>query len=90
MKKYKIKALEILKQKINDEIIIAYKEISNINGYSKMQLNRFSIEVEIKDIDSLLVHGLTDKPYNNSTFLFFNLIIRITIRDNTSLPLVVT
>jgi len=66
LKKDKRKALELLKQKNNGEIIITYKEISNLTGYSRMQLNRLAIEVEKKDIDSLLVHGLTGKPSNNS------------------------
>ncbi|MDO5850476.1 MAG: hypothetical protein Q4P14_04605, partial [Methanobacteriaceae archaeon] len=60
------KALELLKQKINGEIKITYNEISNQTGYSRMQLSRLSQEVEKKDIDDLLVHGLTEKNSNNS------------------------
>ena len=66
MKKDKKKALELLKKKINGEIIITYKEITNITNYSKPQLIRLSKELEKKDIESLLVHGLSGKPSNNS------------------------
>ena len=66
MKKDKKKALELLKQKVNGEIIITYNDISNMTGYSRMQLNSFANEIEKKDIDSMLVHGLSNKPSNNS------------------------
>ena len=66
MKKDKQKALELVKQKINGEIKIAYNEISKQTGYSRMQLSRLSQEVEKKDIDDLLIHGLTGKNSNNS------------------------
>ena len=66
MKKDKQKALELLKQKNNGEIKITYNEISKQTRYSRMQLNRLSQEVEKKDIDELLVHGLTGKNSNNS------------------------
>lgn len=66
MKKDKEKALELLKQKINGEIIVTYQEISNQTGYSRMQLNRLSHEIEKRDINSILVHGLTSKSSNNS------------------------
>ena len=66
MKKDKEKALNLLKQKINGEIKITYNEISVQTGYSRMQLNRLSNEIEKRDIDSILVHGLTNKPSNNS------------------------
>ena len=66
MEKDKRKALELLKKKINGEIIITYNEIGKQSGYSKPQLIRLSKEVEKKDIDDLLIHGLTDKPSNNS------------------------
>ena len=52
--------------KINGEIIITYNEISNQTGYKKRQLIRLSKEVEKKDIEELLVHGLTGKNSNNS------------------------
>ena len=66
MIKNKQKALELLKQKINGEIKITYNEISSQTGYSRMQLSRLSQEVEKKDIEVLLVHGLTGKNSNNS------------------------
>lgn len=50
-------ALNLLKQKINGEIKITYNEISIKTGYSRMQLNRLSSEIEKKDIDELLIHG---------------------------------
>ena len=62
IKKDKTKALELLKQKINGEIIITYKEIANQTGYERKQINRFLSEIEKKDIDSILVHGLINKP----------------------------
>ena len=66
LKKDKKKALDLLKQKINGEIIITYNEITDRTGYKKAQLIRLSKEIEKKDIDSILVHGLTDKPSNYS------------------------
>ena len=66
MIKNKKKTLELLKQKNNGEIKITFSEISNQTGYSRMHLNRLIKEVEKKDIDNLLVHGLTGKNSNNS------------------------
>ena len=66
MKRDKEKALNLLKQKLNGEIKITYNEISIQTGYSRMQLNRLLNEIEKRDIDSILVHGLTNKPSNNS------------------------
>lgn len=66
MIKNKQKALELLRQKNNGEIKMTYKEIANITNYSLIQIKRLSKEVEKKDIDSLLVHGLTGKNSNNS------------------------
>ena len=48
LKKDKQKALKLIKQKINGEIKITYKEISKQTGYSRMQLNRLSNEIEKK------------------------------------------
>jgi len=59
--KNKEKALEMLKKKTNGEEKITYKEISRVTGYSKRQLIRLSIEVEKRDIDSILLHGNTGK-----------------------------
>ena len=66
MIKNKNKALELLKQKINGEKRITYMQIKEQTGFSKMQLIRLSKEIEKKDIDSILVHGLKNKPSNNS------------------------
>ena len=46
IKKDKEKALNLLKQKINGEIIITYKEIANQTGYERKQINRFLSEIE--------------------------------------------
>ena len=64
--KDKQKALKLLKQKINGEIKITYKEIANISNYSLPQIKRLSQEVEKKDIEELLIHGLTGKSSNHS------------------------
>ena len=61
LEKNKQKALELIKQKNNGEMKITYNEISRQTGYSKRQLIRLSQEVEKKDIEVLLVHGLTGK-----------------------------
>ncbi len=59
--KNKESALNLLKQKISGEIIITYNEISIKTGYSRMQLNRLSKEIEKKDINSILKHGNTGR-----------------------------
>ena len=61
LKKDKKKALELLKQKINGEIKITYKEIAKESNYSLPQIKRLSQEIEKKDIEVLRVHGLTGK-----------------------------
>ena len=66
MKKDKKQALELLKQKVNGELVITYKEITRKTGYGERQLIRLSKEIEKRDIDSVLVHGLTSKSSNNS------------------------
>lgn len=66
MKKDKQKALELLKQKINGEIKITYNEIAIQTRYSLIQIKRLSKEIEKKDIDDLLIHGLTGRNSNNS------------------------
>lgn len=66
MKKDKRKVLELLKQKVNGEIEITYNDIAKQSGYERKQINRFLNEIKSKDIDSLLVHGLTGKNSNNS------------------------
>jgi hypothetical protein len=64
--KDKQKALNLLKQKINGEIKITYMDISKQTGYEKRQLIRLSQIIEKKDIEDLLIHGLTGKNSNNS------------------------
>ena len=64
--KDKKKALKLIKQKINGEERISYMQIKEETGYSKRQLIRLSKEIEKKDIDSMLVHGLANRPSNNS------------------------
>lgn len=64
--KDKQEALYLLKQKVNGEIIITFNEISKQTGYERKQINRFLNELEKKDIEVMLVHGLTNKPSNNS------------------------
>ncbi len=66
MLKNKQKALELLKQKLNGEIIISFQQIADKTNYTKMQIIRLSKEIEKKDIEDLLVHGLTGKNSNNS------------------------
>lgn len=66
MYKDKKKALDLLSQKINKNIKITYYEISQQTGYEERQLIRLSKELKEKDIDSILVHGLKNKPSNNS------------------------
>lgn len=66
LKKDKQKALELIKQKINGEIKITYQEIANKSNYSLPQIKRLSKEIEKKDIDDLIVHGLTGRSSNNS------------------------
>ena len=68
MKKGKQKVLELLKQKINGEIIISFQEIAKKTGYERKQINRFFNQIEKMDIDDLLIHGLTGKNSNNSAF----------------------
>ncbi len=66
MIKNKELALNLLKQKINGEIKITYKDISIQSNYSLIQIKRLAKEIEKRDIESLLVHGLTGKISNNS------------------------
>lgn len=59
-------ALKLVQDKINCLNNYSYSQISTLTGYTKMQLIRFSKELNKKDINSILVHGLTNKPSNNS------------------------
>ena len=62
-KKY---ALQLLKQKVNGEIIISYVGIAELTGYSEKQIRRLSKEIENKDIESLAIHASTGKTPNNA------------------------
>lgn len=59
-------ALELVQDKIKGLNNYSYSQISSLTGYTKMQLISFSKELNKKDINSMLVHGLTNKPSNNS------------------------
>ena len=59
-------ALKLVQDKINGLNNYSYSQISSLTGYAKMQLIRFSKELNKKGINSMLVHGLTNKPSNNS------------------------
>ena len=61
LKKDKEKALNLLKQKVNGEIKITYRDITKQTGYEERQLIRLSQQIEKKDISSLLVHGNTGR-----------------------------
>ena len=64
--KNKKHALELLQKKVRGEEKITYNEISRLTSYSKRQLIRLSIQIEKKDIDSLLVNGNLGKDSNHS------------------------
>lgn len=62
-KKY---ALKLVQEKLNKETNYSYSQIGKLTGYSKLQILNFSKLLNKKDINSILVHGLTNKPSNNS------------------------
>lgn len=59
-------ALRLVQEKLNGNNNFSYSQIGSMTGYTKRQIIRLSIKLKEKDIDSILVHGLTDKPSNNS------------------------
>ena len=59
-------ALKLVQDKINGLNNYSYSQIALITNYTKMQIIRFSKIINEKDTDSILVHGLTNKPSNNS------------------------
>lgn len=59
-------ALKLVQDKINGLNNYSYSQISSLTGFSKRHLIRLSQSLNKKDIDSILVHGLTNKPSNNS------------------------
>ena len=59
-------ALKLVQDKQNGLNNYSYSQIASLTGYKKLQIVRFSKQLKEKDIDSILVHGLTSKPSNNS------------------------
>lgn len=59
-------ALRLVQDKINGLNNYSYSQIGSLTGYTIKQIYRFSKELNKKDINSILVHGLTNKPSNNS------------------------
>ena len=59
-------ALKLVQDKINGLNNYSYSQISSLTGFTKRHLIRLSQKLNKKDIDSILVHGLTNKPSNNS------------------------
>ena len=59
-------ALKLVQDKINGLNNYSYSQIGTLSGYSKLQIINFAKLLKEKDIDSILVHGLTNKPSNNS------------------------
>ena len=59
-------ALKLVQDKINGLNNYSYSQIGSLTGYTKTQIYRMSVTLNKKDIDSILVHGLTNKPSNNS------------------------
>ena len=59
-------ALKLVQDKLNGLNDYSYSQIASLTGYKKLQIVRFSNQLKEKDIDSILVHGLTNKPSNNS------------------------
>ena len=62
-KKY---ALKLVQNKLNGLNNYSYTQIANLTGYTKKQIYRFNNQLKEKDIDSILVHGLSGKQSNNS------------------------
>ena len=59
-------ALKLVQEKLNGNNSYSYSQIGILTGYTKLQIINFSKLLKEKDIDSILVHGLTNKPSNNS------------------------
>lgn len=62
-KKY---ALKLVQEKIDGNNNYSYSQIGLMSGFTKRQILRFSKLLKEKDTNSILVHGLTGKPSNNS------------------------
>ena len=59
-------ALKLIQDKVSGLNNYSYSQISSLTGFTKRHLIRLSQKLNKKDIDSILVHGLTNKPSNNS------------------------
>lgn len=59
-------ALKLVKDKINGLNNYSYSQIGYLTEYIKLQIINFSKLFNKKDIDSILVHDLTNKSSNNS------------------------
>lgn len=59
-------ALKLIQEKQNGLNNYSYSQIASLTGYKKLQIIRLSNQLKEKDIDSILVHGFTNKPSNNS------------------------
>ena len=59
-------ALKLVQDKLNGLNDYSYSQIVSLTGFTKRHLIRLSKELNKKDIDSILVHGLTGKHSNNS------------------------
>ena len=59
-------ALKLVQDKIDGNNNYSYSQIGSLTGYTKTQIYILSVQLNKKDIDSILVHGLTNKPSNNS------------------------
>lgn len=58
--------LELVQNKLNGLNNFSYSQIGSMTRYTKKQIYRLSNLLKEKDIDSILVHGLTGKSSNNS------------------------
>ena len=59
-------ALKLIQDKQNGINSYSYSQFASLTEFTKRHLIRLSQELNKKDIDSILVHGLTGKPSNNS------------------------
>ncbi len=59
-------ALKLIQDKLNSLNNYSYSQIASLTGFTKRHLIRLSQSLNEKDINSILVHGLTNKPSNNS------------------------
>ena len=59
-------ALKLIQEKQKGLNNYSYSQIGSLTGYTKTQIYRMSITLNKKDINSMLVLGLTNKPTNNS------------------------